>query len=944
MLRLTDFLVCWTACLSLGIAWSQEPLSRRVDQLLAQAQVGSASPVASDEEFFRRLSLDLRGSIPTAQEIREFLNDSSPNKRSTLVDRWMNDPRFHLRWADFLHVTLMERRPDKHVPYAEWIKFLQLSSQQGKRWNQLAREIFTADGTDPNLRPAAKFWLDRDAEPHILTRDIGRIFFGMDLQCAQCHDHPSIEHYVQADYYGLFAFTNRTVLFQDQAQKKAFLGERAEGDADYKSVFTGDASRSRPRLPGGVELVEPHYALGEEYLVPPQDKVRPVPKHSRRAMLVAATDGSNAAFNRNFANRIWALLFGRGLVHPVDLHHPHNPPTAPDVLDLITQELVAADFDHRFLIRELVLTQAYQRAIDPPARETLPAMASVQEQLTNRSQAAAALKPAVETAHQAQAEAYEAVKASLKALEAPDKTYREAYQAAVAARKPVLDAEAAVTNTQSQVSAQEAVVNALAEAAAKAAEAVKLSPNDAELVQAAGVFSNKLQAAQTQLAALQKTLSEQSAALEQSRLKWKEAVAAAETAYQNYQTAAQPWEEAKVKWFAARQESMRLDAQLQAFLQQEKAWLEIAQFGELQAQIAQWEQAVSAAQSAVVAAQNEVAAREAEVAARQTELSGAEQSLMMAAKSLETAQQEHQARLSLSQAVAEAVSKTEAALLKLPGDQELTAALDKLRGRLVPLTEQTQAAETLVKTHAQEHEKAVSQMQAARDRLAAATAPWQAAKQRAEEAVATFQQAQTRLAAARGEVDNTWAELTERWSHRFLSGPLKPLTPEQLAWSMMEACGVVESYRHNAEAEIEKTIPRAEADKDPAQQAQRAFLVAQKVHEMLAGIPATFVGLYGNGAGQTQDQFFATVEQALFVANGGTIRGWLPGLANRLHGMPDVSAAAEELFLSVLSRRPTDAEVAHVQHYLAARDQDRQSAWQELVWALLASAEFRFYH
>lgn len=944
MLRLTKFLICWTACTSLGIAWSQEPLSRRIDQLLAQAQVGPASPLASDEEFFRRLSLDLRGTIPTAQEVREFLNDASPDKRATLVDRWMNDPRFHLRWADFLHVTLMERRPDKHVPYAEWIKFLQLSCQQGKRWNQLAREIFTADGTDPNLRPAAKFWLDRNAEPHILTRDIGRIFFGMDLQCAQCHDHPSIEHYVQADYYGLFAFTNRTVLFQDETQKKAFLGERAEGDADYKSVFTGDASRSRPRLPGGVELAEPHYALGEEYLVAPQEKVRPVPKHSRRAMLVAATDGSNAAFNRNFANRIWALLFGRGLVHPVDLHHPHNPPMAPDVLDRITQELVATDFDHRYLIRELVLTQAYQRAIDPPARETLPATATVLEHVSARSQAVAALKPAVETAHQTQAEAYEAVKASLKALEAPDKTYREAYQAAVAARKPVLDAEAAVNKTQPQVAAQEAVVNALAEAVAKASEAAKLLPNDAELTQAASVFTNKLQAAQTQLAALQKTLAEQSAALEQARAKWKEAVAAAETAYQNYQTAAQPWEEAKVKWFAARQESMRLDAQLQAFFQQERAWQQVAKFGELQTQITQLEQALSAAQGAVVAARNEVAAREAEVTARQTELSGAEQSQRMAAKSLETAQQEHRAKLGLAQAVAEAAAKTEAALLKLPGDQELTVALEKLRGRLVPLTEQAQAAENILKAQAQEHEKAVSQVQAARDQLAAVTAQWQAAQRRAEEATVTLQQAQSRLEAARAEAETSWGELTERWSHQFLSGPLKPLTPEQLAWSMMEACGIVESYRRNADAEIEKTTPRVEADKDPAQQAQRAFLVAQKVHELLAGVPATFVGLYGNGAGQTQDQFFATVEQALFVANGGTIRGWLPGLANRLHGLPDVSAATEELFLSVLSRRPTEAEISHVQQYLAGRDQDRVSAWQELVWALLASAEFRFYH
>ena len=837
--RLCVCLAVWTAFVSTDAVFCQDSLAVRIDRLLEGSQTGQASPIAGDAEFFRRLSLDLRGSTPTVAEARAFLDDPAPNKRETLVDRWLADPQFALHWTDVLNTTLMERRPDKHVPAVDWVKFLQASCQQGKPWNLLAREIFTADGADASTRPAAKFWLDRDAEPHILTRDVGRIFFGMDVQCAQCHDHPLIEHYAQADYYGLFAFANRTVLFNDEANKRQVLGERAEGDADYKSVFTGDASRSRPRLPGGVELAEPHFRLGDEYQVAPKDKVRPVPKHSRRAMLVAATDGTNAAFNRNIANRIWAVIFGRGLVHPVDLHHPHNPPASPEVLDLITHEFVAAQFDHKFLVKQLVLTQAYQRAFDVAADPTrLPKSSETTEVLTQRI---AEQKPASETAHQTQSTAYEAMKAALKALEVPDKTYRDAHQAAVTARKPLTDAEAALAKTQGQVASQQTAVNALTEASTKAAEAVKVVTNDAELAAAAGVFATKLTAAQTQLAALQKTATDQTAAVDQAKVKWNEVVDAAEAAYQQLVAATPPWEEAKAKWLAARAETIKADLQLEALLALKKGWQQSADYGQKLVAATQAEQAIPAAQAAVVAAQQTVTQQEPEVATKTTAVTAAEQNQAIAAKALETSQADHQAKQSLAQTVAEAIAKTDAALQKLPGDADLTVAIEKLKGRHAPLAEQAKAAEAVVTTKQAEHQAAASQTQAARQQMDAAVAELNARKQRMEEANAAATQAQANAVAARSAAQTAWTELSDAWANQFLSRPVKPLTPEQLAWSAMEACGIVDQYRANADAEIEKTVPKADAQADPAKLANRQFLVAQKTRELLAGISTTFV-------------------------------------------------------------------------------------------------------
>ena len=130
-----------------------------------------------------------------------------------------------------------------------------------------------------NPPPAqARFYLDREGEANLLARDVGRIFLGMDLQCAQCHDHPLIADYYQADYQGLYAFFNRSILFTDK-DKKVFFAEKADGDVAYVSVF--DATRkgtALPQLPGGEPVPEPSFDKGQEYVVAPADNVPPDPQ------------------------------------------------------------------------------------------------------------------------------------------------------------------------------------------------------------------------------------------------------------------------------------------------------------------------------------------------------------------------------------------------------------------------------------------------------------------------------------------------------------------------------------------------------------------------------------------------------------------------------------------------------------------------------------------
>ncbi len=187
---------------------------------------------------------------------------------------------------------------------------------------------------------------------------MGRLFFGMDLQCAQCHDHPLIADYYEADYYGIYAFLNRSFVFTDAKAKKSYFAEKAEGEVAFKSVFDAsvDVKDFRPRLPRDKPVAEPEFGKNDAYFVKPAKNVRPVPKFSRRAQLAKlAAEGANRNFRLNIVNRLWALMMGRGLVDPVGLHYEDNPPSHPKLLDTLAEEFAATGFDVKDMLRELAL-------------------------------------------------------------------------------------------------------------------------------------------------------------------------------------------------------------------------------------------------------------------------------------------------------------------------------------------------------------------------------------------------------------------------------------------------------------------------------------------------------------------------------------------------------------------------------------------------------------
>lgn len=355
-----------------------DSLSARIDQLIGVGHPdysSLASPRSSDSEFLRRVTLDLTGTIPSPIEAKAFFANQSSSKRIVAIERLLASPEYARRMAAVFDVAFMERRPDSKVPRAAWEEYLRASFAANKPYDQLVREILSSDGTDPKTRATAKFYLDRDFEPNLVTRDLGRIFLGRNLQCAQCHDHPIVDEYKQHHYFGIYAFLNRTYLFPEPGAANAVLAEKADGDVSFVSVFDEKKVQKKtgPQLPSGKSLVEPMIEKGKEYKVAPAKGVRPVPTFSRReqlARLVATAD--NPYFARTAVNRIWAMMFGRGLIHPLDMDHAGNPPSHPQLLDLLALEFAKHRFDVKWLVREIARSETYQRSSERKQGTDIP--------------------------------------------------------------------------------------------------------------------------------------------------------------------------------------------------------------------------------------------------------------------------------------------------------------------------------------------------------------------------------------------------------------------------------------------------------------------------------------------------------------------------------------------------------------------------------------------
>ena len=512
------------------------PLHQRIDGLIEKGNVTAPVALAGDAEFLRRAWLDFTGTIPTAAEARAFLADSGPDKRTKVIDRLLASDEFVEHMAMTLDVWLMERRRAAHVKDVEWRAYLRESIAANKSWLDLSREILAADGTEAKKRAASRFYLDREGEPNLISRDVGRLLFGQDLQCAQCHDHPQISDYLQRDYHGLFAFFGRSYLFQPDKKKPAVMAEKALGGGEFKSVFTAVEDTSLPRLlHSDDEVADPQLPAGEEYQVAPDPKnkkLQPIPKYSRRTQIVAALGkGENSAFRRNIVNRLWAHLMGRGLVEPFDFHHASNPPSHPELLELLGDEFAAMNFDLRKFLREVALSSTYQRRFEMPAQLTERAgeVKSKVDLLKVEEQRLAALSRAAADQLDAGKKKWNEVRLAAAPSEAALAVAQKKHATTEAAQKKAL---AALDTDKAEL--EKLTANATA-------DEKKPDPKVAKLEGAVAAKQKALDAAETAVAAAKAEAAKLQPAAEAEQDKTRTATEALEVARREYQQKKTEW-------------------------------------------------------------------------------------------------------------------------------------------------------------------------------------------------------------------------------------------------------------------------------------------------------------------------------------------------------------------------------------------------------------------
>jgi hypothetical protein len=845
---------------------------------------------------------------------------------------------------------LMERRPNTNISADEWHAWLVKSVRENKAWNVLAKEILQADGADPATRPAIRFSLDRGSDPNMLTRDVGRIFFGRDMQCAQCHDHPIVGDYLQSDYQGLFALLSPTVpITHKEGDKQMTLqAERAGTQVSFQSVFLHVPRRTVARVPDDVMLDEPFYLPGDEYVVPPADNVKSVPKFSYRAKLAElATNGSNVAFNRNIANRLWAHMFGRGLVHPVDMQNPENPPSNPELLQLLARQIAAMKFDMRAFLREIALSNAYQRSFDPPAD-----LASLADKAAKEVARLQEIRKQLDKTAKASADAYSKASDTWEQLEAkaiPIASELDKVKTQYAdAKKKADEAAKAAADAESQLKAKKSVVAPVQQAATAAQAAIKALPTDKELVDAAKKFEARAQQLTAETAALTKTASEKTAAVAPMTEAWNKTKPPVEVARQKVTPITSSLRDAEKIMLAARDKAASDKESLASLDRRLATAQKVAKVPELTQAITAAKQATPA-QEAALANAEKLLAEFAPIAGEREKIAKiAGDASAAAAKAFDAARGPFAKQSEVMVSIDAAHKAADAARQKLP-ETALADVVKKLEDcrneSQTKLAELRKNLDTAATSRKALDEKFVG----AQEKLAAALAERARREQTVVAAKNVLAAAKADVAAKSSQLSTTTSELNDRWAKDFTIASLKPLSPEQMCWTVFRVTGVYDRYWQTEVAALDKKKPLTDAQKkDPKQLEARNIELEQLTFDKLKSNIATFVGFYGAVAGQPQGDFFATADQALFAANGGSINSWVaPASGNVTEHIvkeQDAKKVAEDLYLSLFTRMPTESERADVANYLKNRTKDRAPAAQELVWALLNSAEFRFNH
>lgn len=375
---------------SISIAHATPPapadVARQVDQSLAAElfdEQTKLAPRTDDATFARRVWLDLVGDIPTPEELTAFMLDPAKDKRTKLVAKLLASPHYGLNWARYWRDVILFRALDERsqlvanpleADLGKWLN-------ENRSWNRIATEFITSHGDVREVGGTA-IMMAQDGQTEEIAAEVSRIFLGVQIQCAQCHDHP-YDRWKREQFHELAAFFPRvTVRPVRDLTKRSF---EVVGQDNFRRRPRGNNVERQPTAEHMMPDLEDPQAPGTQMEAKFFLTSSTVPwgtTDDQRRMQLATWLTENEWFATAVVNRLWAELVGEGFYTPIDDIGPDRESTAPETVKLLSKAFQESGYDMKWLIATICETEAYQRQSRPRREmEETPFTANVPQRL-----------------------------------------------------------------------------------------------------------------------------------------------------------------------------------------------------------------------------------------------------------------------------------------------------------------------------------------------------------------------------------------------------------------------------------------------------------------------------------------------------------------------------------------------------------------------------------